>query len=71
MSNALSEDYLEEDELCAALDITTRTARNWRQRRVGPPWVKPTKKLIVYPRRGFKDWLDGQTVRPVNGGHHT
>ena len=70
MSDPITADNYLEDEVCASLRLTKRTLRLWRQRRIGPPWAAPTRKLIVYPKQGFQDWLKAETVLPVSGRRH-
>lgn len=59
--------YATEEEVCAALGITQRTARSWRQQRIGPPWCKPGQ-LILYPREGFRAYLKTLEVQPLRAG---
>ena len=47
MSDPITADNYLEDEVCASLRLTKRTLRLWRQRRIGPPWAAPTRRLIV------------------------
>ena len=64
----IADEYLDEDEVAALLKRTKRTLRGWRQQRTGPPWVKPTMDLILYPKNGFRDWLSAEIVQPLNRG---
>jgi hypothetical protein len=61
------EGYLFENEVAETLHKTRRTLRAWRQQRIGPPWVKPTRDLILYPRVGFRDWLKAIEVGSIGG----
>ncbi len=61
--------YLTEQQLADRLKKHTgtgcvRTLRSWRQRRMGPPWAKPGKR-ILYPIDGFAEWLRAQVQQPV------
>jgi hypothetical protein len=44
---------------------TERMLRLWRQRRIGPPWVKIGHNIILYPDDGFDMWLTTQIQNPV------
>jgi hypothetical protein len=61
--------YLTEDELAGELKRktgkgTSRMLRQWRQRRIGPPWMK-AGKIILYPNDGFEAWLRSQVQLPA------
>jgi hypothetical protein len=56
--------YSSEQETAAALCVTIRTLRKWRQRGMGPPWVKVGRR-VVYSDDSRTTWLKGQEVRPV------
>jgi hypothetical protein len=43
---------------------TVRTLAMWRQRRIGPPWVK-FGRTILYPTDAFDLWLTAQIQDPV------
>jgi hypothetical protein len=68
VTDLITQDNYLEDEVSASLRLTKRTLRLWRQKRVGPPWAQPTRNLIIYPKRAFQQWLEAETVLPVNGG---
>jgi hypothetical protein len=57
-------DHFSEDELAAQLGVKKRALRNWRQRRVGPPWAKLPSKQIIYPRAGLPPWLQSLEQKP-------
>jgi hypothetical protein len=44
---------------------TERMLRMWRQRRIGPPWVKIGHNIILYPDDAFELWLRSQLQQPV------
>jgi hypothetical protein len=59
---------LTEPELARALKdreikAGSRTLRTWRQRRIGPPFVR-LGKTILYPKDGFASWLESGTQQP-------
>jgi hypothetical protein len=58
-------DYYTEDEFCEIIGKTRRTARQWRQQRIGPPWTKIGRDLILYPKQGFREHLKAEEIQPV------
>jgi hypothetical protein len=61
--------YRTEKELAQQLKARTgtggtRTLRKWRERRIGPPWVK-FGRIIIYPNDDFETWLHAQVQQPV------
>jgi hypothetical protein len=66
---ALLDQYLTEKELAHQLKDRTgngrvRTLRKWRERRIGPPWIK-FGRIILYPNDTFDAWLRAQVQQPV------
>jgi hypothetical protein len=59
--------FLSEAELCTALQITKRTAADWRRARRGPPFVKLSRQ-VIYPEDGVRDFLRAQIQLPVQSG---
>ena len=60
--------YITEADFCETVGISKRTARVWRQRRIGPPYVRlggQTRAIILYSEKGVQDWLKAQEVQPV------
>jgi hypothetical protein len=57
-------DYSSEFETAKALCVSIRTLRKWRQRGLGPPWVKIGRR-VVYSDTSRTSWLRGQEVQPV------
>jgi aromatic ring-cleaving dioxygenase len=58
---SLFADYHTEAALAAEIKKKTgrgskRMLQRWRERRIGPPWVK-MGKTILYPDDGFRAWL--------------
>ncbi len=49
------------DQLAAYLNVSARTARNWRALGDGPPYVK-FGQGVRYDPRAVDRWLDKQTV---------
>jgi hypothetical protein len=56
--------YSSEPETAKALSVSLRTLRKWRQRAMGPPWVKVGRR-VVYSDESRAAWLKGQEVQPV------
>lgn len=63
-SNELFAGFLSETEFCAAINKTPRTARLWRKRRYGPPYVRIGRE-IYYPVDDAQRWLRSQMQLPV------
>lgn len=55
--------YASEQEVADTLGKDRRTLRLWRQRRIGPPWVKIGNDPY-YPRDGFLKWVQSRIVDP-------
>jgi hypothetical protein len=65
MADKLLSDYLPERDAAEELRQSLRTLRSWRQKRIGPNWVK-IGKLIFYSRSALNSWLaslERQSVR--------
>jgi hypothetical protein len=56
--------YSSEPATAKALNVSVRTLRKWRQRGMGPPWVKVGRQ-VVYSDESRVAWLKGSEVRPV------
>jgi hypothetical protein len=61
-------EYYSELEFCRAVGITRRTARSWRQQRIGPAFTKLGHALILYRKEGVRDYLAANEVQPVRKG---
>jgi len=48
------------------IGCTVRTLENWRQRRVGPAWVKVGHR-IMYREPALHDWIRANEQQPVAG----
>ena len=59
--------YIHENDVVTVTGRTRRTLRLWRQQRIGPPWVKMGRDVILYPKQGFLDWLKANEVRTHTG----
>ena len=57
-------DYLAERDAAEELKQSLRTLRSWRQKRIGPSWIK-VGKLIFYSRSALNSWLASLERQPV------
>ena len=64
MTGKLLDDFLSEKEFAKELGVSPRTLRNWRQLRVGPPFVTIGKR-INYRRASGLAWLESQEHKPL------
>ena len=64
MTAKLLEDYLSEEQFAEELGVSTRTLRNWRQQRTGPPFVTIGKR-IAYARTSGLAWVQSQEQQPL------
>ena len=53
---------LDEKEVAEYLGVSFKTLRRWRFDRRGPSYAKVGGKLIRYPYRELKAWVDQQTI---------
>ena len=51
---------LDEKEVAEYLGVSVKTLRRWRFDRRGPSYAKVGGKLIRYPYRELKAWVDQQ-----------
>jgi hypothetical protein len=71
MPTMILADYRTEDELAAALKErigfgSLRMLRDWRRRRIGPPWaVLGARSGIIYPNAQFDEWVSSRLQEPV------
>ena len=52
------------DQAAEYLRLSERTLIRWRNRRVGPAWVKVGRR-VLYRRSDLDSWMDNQRVVPV------
>ena len=55
--------FFEVEEVAAIVRTKTLTLRNWRTKKIGPPFTKVHGNRIVYPIDGLKQWLQDRTVQ--------
>ena len=53
---------LDEKEVAEYLSVSVKTLRRWRFDRRGPSYAKVGGKLIRYPYRELKAWVDQQII---------
>lgn len=56
--------YVSEATLAAEFGKTTRTLRDMRQCRTGPPWIT-IGRTVYYSKAGIAAWLKSIEVQPV------
>jgi len=49
-------------EVAAVVGVHPDTVKEWRKRRVGPPYVKTDTGRIRYPENELQQWLQNRTV---------
>jgi hypothetical protein len=64
IQNRLLGDYVTEEQMADARQVTRRTLRAERHRGEGPPYVKTSNK-VLYSADGFRQWLKSIERRPV------
>jgi hypothetical protein len=64
----IAENFYNEDQFAALVKKTKRTTRGWRQQRIGPPWVRPARDLILYTKKTTHTWLEEGMVLPQGRG---
>lgn len=57
--------YLLDTEAAEIIRKKPQTLRNWRAKKIGPPYTKVDGDLIVYSLEGLKKWLSDRTVKPT------
>jgi predicted DNA-binding transcriptional regulator AlpA len=66
---SLLDGFLTADQVSADTGKSTRTLRDWRNQRTGPPWAQ-MGNTVIYPEAEFKAWLRDQIVRPVRSNRN-
>jgi hypothetical protein len=57
-------EYITVQELEIRAKISSRTLRNWRNRRIGPPFIKVGKQ-ILYKWADIEAWLNAHQVQTI------
>lgn len=55
--------YVGEDELAQEFGVSIQTARRWRRKRTGPPFVR-VPGGVMYPVDLSREWLRARLVQP-------
>lgn len=50
--------YLLSKDAAAYLGLKTATLRAWRAKRIGPPYLRVSKTVVVYPLAELRAWAD-------------
>jgi predicted DNA-binding transcriptional regulator AlpA len=53
----MGEKMLTTAEVAQKLEVSVRTLEHWRQRRVGPEYVRMGKRMIRYPAMALDDYI--------------
>jgi len=54
----MKDDYkLTQEEAAKYLGVETNTLANWRSKKTGPKYYKPTDKLVYYFKSDLDEWI--------------
>jgi hypothetical protein len=53
---------LNQEQAAHFLNVQPRTLESWRQRRVGPRFVRYSMRCIRYRTQDLQTWLDSQSI---------
>lgn len=59
-------DLVDEREAAAILRVETRTLRNWRSLRKGPPYRKIGQRLVRYNRHDLAVFIESATAPAID-----
>lgn len=62
-------ELLTPEELAAQLRYSTSTLKRWRQRKIGPPWIRVVGG-VRYPAGGITAWLNGMPGKTFEASTH-
>jgi hypothetical protein len=54
---------LTQTQAAALLHVEPRTMESWRQHRVGPRYIRYSRRCVRYRIEDIQDWLAAQTVQ--------
>ena len=54
---------LDQEEAARFLHIQPRTLESWRQRRIGPRFVRYSIRCVRYRAQDLQVWLDNQSIQ--------
>lgn len=58
-ADELRKDYVDKEQLCAGIGISTRTLDRMEVRREGPPRTKIGKR-VLYRKAAVREWLESR-----------
>jgi hypothetical protein len=56
------DDYLDAEATSQIIDVDIRTLERWRQLRIGPTYLRLSKRCIRYRRADLEAWLEDHKV---------
>jgi hypothetical protein len=56
----------DQNEAAAFLHVEPRTLESWRQRRVGPRFIRYSQRCVRYRIEDLTQWLEGQIVETAS-----
>ena len=57
---------LDQKEAAQFLHVQPRTLESWRQRRIGPRFVRYSMRCVRYRTQDLQAWLDNQSIPTEN-----
>ncbi len=57
-----SSGMLDQDEAARFLKVQPRTLESWRQRRIGPRFIRYSMRCVRYRSQDLQVWLDSQSI---------
>lgn len=61
-SFAIKEPLLTQTEAAAVLHVEPRTLESWRQHRVGPRFIRYSRRCVRYRVEDLREWVSAQAV---------
>jgi hypothetical protein len=57
-----ADEMLNQEEAAQFLHVQPRTLESWRQRRIGPRFVRYSMRCVRYRAQDLQAWLDSQSI---------
>jgi predicted DNA-binding transcriptional regulator AlpA len=57
------DDLLTPETVAQHLQVSETTLPGWRNKRIGPPYVRLSARLVRYPRGGLLQWLRSRNTK--------
>ena len=57
---------LDQEEAARFLHVQPRTLESWRQRRIGPRFVRYSMRCVRYREQDLQTWLNDQSIDTQN-----